>query len=412
MASLPSKSPPFAAATKQCIAPAGCSPPSTTGHSSFSRPWCLSCVRGRWRPLEGRWRRNHGNPRRGVGAGRRPHLAGAEEGHGAASARRAGLHGGGRGAQCRADGRQAGGRLPGAERRNRHRHLGRVQRLGQPLRPHAEERRRAARRRGERDDGEPHRVSGAADGRQQARRHGGPHQHQSAPTPAEPLHHRHGIQEVHLRRRSAGRHPGGERRSRAARGGGLLRAAGRRQFGGAGAGQLGHRRGGGERRAAADESAGHRRDDLGRDGHVHLHLRHHRPAEGGDSLQPPLPGERPARRHGRPALHAGGPPLHLPAALPRHRADDRRRGGVRNRGVDVRAPAVLGQRLPGRSAAAPVYLLHLRGRAVPLSGQHADAPGRPRLAAGHHDGQRAAAGRLAALQEALRHQAHHRVLRR
>ena len=213
---------------------------------------------------------------------------------------------------------------------------------------------------------------------------------------------------MRVRQRGRRSNRAGEERTRSEGRRGLLHGAGRR---GANA-QLGRGSGRRERRAAGHQPAGHRRNHARRDGDVHLHLRHHRLAQGGGALQSPLLGQRPFGRARRVPLRGARPHLHLPAALPRHRVVGRRGRRVRQRRLDVRAPAVFGAGVPARSPRARVYVLHLRWRTVPLPARFARQAGRCGFALGHRDGQRPAAGRVDGFQDALRPQTHHRVLRR
>ena len=348
-------------------------------------------------------RRHRGYPRCRVRAGGLAHPAGAQEGFEAASAAHQRLPWGAGGTQRRAH-------RPVLRHRVRRRggHLGAVQRPRQPLRACAEGGGIAARRRGQRDDGEPHRVPGRRGGAEQARRHGRPHQHELARAPANALRVRHRVQEMRVRQRGWRSNRAGEERTRSEGRRGLLHGAGWR---GANA-QLGRGSGRRERRAAGHQPARHRRDHARRDGDVHLHLRHHRLAQGGGALQSPLLGQRPFGRARRVPLHGARSHLHLPAALPRHRVVGRRGRRVRQRRLDVRAPAVFGAGVPARNPRARVYVLHLCGRAVPLPARFARQAGRCGFALGHRDGQRPAAGRVDGFQDALRPQTHHRVLRR
>ena len=80
--------------------------------------------------------------------------------------------------------------------------------------------------------------------------------------------------------------------------------------------------------------------------------------------------------------------------------------------VDVRAPQVLGVELPEGSARIRHDVLRLHRRALPLPDEPAGAARRRGQSPSENRWQRTASRHLAGLQEALRHQADHRVLRR
>ena len=144
---------------------------------------------------------------------------------------------------------------------------------------------------------------------------------------------------------------------------------------------------------------------------LHLHVRHHRPAEGrqrqslpGDAGEPRL-----RRRHG----HARQRPhVRLPAALShrRRRAGDRRAADPGRLGGDPRQ--IFRARVLGRHRALGLHLLPVYRRALPLPPQLAAEPEGARAPAAARLRQRPAARRLAGIQAALPNSADHRVLRR
>ena len=137
-------------------------------------------------------------------------------------------------------------------------------------------------------------------------------------------------------------------------------------------------------RAGGGRPAAQRREGLtAAETALHLHQRHHRPAQG-----------RAHHPHARPALHArlrrrdrrqgGRPHLRHPAALPRHRRALRRGRGAAERRLGGDPQALLGQPLLERRRGRGLHDVRLHRRALPLSGQPARAPGgdAPQAAAG------------------------------
>jgi len=99
---------------------------------------------------------------------------------------------------------------------------------------------------------------------------------------------------------------------------------------------------------------------------LHLHLRHHRHAQGG-GVQPRPLGEGPRRvRLLLGAADENRPALLHPAVLSRHRPGGLLGLGDRRPGLPGSGQALLRQPLLGRHPQAPLHRLRLRRRAVPL----------------------------------------------
>ena len=159
---------------------------------------------------------------------------------------------------------------------------------------------------------------------------------------------------------------------------------------------------------AADGGRAPRRDDRGSRA-AHLHLRHHRPAEGGQCQ--PSPADAVELLVRRPDEHrARRPHVRLPADVShrRRRGGDRSAAGPRRLGRDprkiFRAEVLERYRRVGLHA-VPVYR-----RALPLSCQRAGQPRERAHRLRHGLRQRAARRRLGAIPGAVRHSAHPGIL--
>ena len=294
-------------------------------------------------------------------------------------------------------------RPAGAARRNRGAHLPPARRARQPLRALGP---RAGARQGRRDlpdDGQPPGICRDL-ARHGARRRGdGADQHQSCRPLARPF-------ARHRRRQGGDRRsafPGAIRhRPRQAR-----RAAARLRPWRGGERREARRSSGRRllrRRARPGRAAG--ADDRG-PGAVHLHLRHHRPAEGG-AHHPLARFAHHVRLRRRRRRARRGPNVRLPADVSLQRRRHRRRSRADGRRLMLHSRAILGPRVLERRDPARLHDVHLCRRIVPLPLQHAAGRQRSRPSHPHGGRQRTEARHLRRVPGALRHSPRVGVLRR
>ena len=163
----------------------------------------------------------------------------------------------------------------------------------------------------------------------------------------------------------------------------------------------------GDRLADAERRRAHHRGSRA----LHLHLRHHRPAQGRQHQSLPADAGEP-RLCGRDGHARHRPHVRLPADVShrRRRAGDRLAAGQRRLGGDP--GEILGARVLGRRCALGLHAVPVYRRAVPLPRQLAAAPEGAGASAAPRLRQRPAPRHLAGLPAPVPDSADHRVLRR
>ena len=167
------------------------------------------------------------------------------------------------------------------------------------------------------------------------------------------------------------------------------------------------------RRHRADEQPGHRRGRARQgQGVLHLHVGHHRHAEGQRHDALPVAAGAGRLRRPRDAAQQQRHPVLLPAAVPQQRADGRAVGGAQLGGDAGARQVVLGVEVLGRRDPLRRHRVRLHRRDLRLSAQPAGQGHRSQAQGAGDLRQRAAPGDLGRVHRAVRHRPGVRVLRR